>query len=405
MADRAAVGTIPRMSEERPGDLPLPPRPARDDAVDLLRGIVMVVMALDHARDFFGDLRLDPTDLGRTTPALFFTRWITHFCAPVFVLLAGAGARLSLFRGRSRGSLARLLVTRGAWLVVLEVTLVGFGWSFDATPSFLVLQVIWAIGASMVLLAPLVLLPPRAVGLLGLAIVAGHNVLDGLRSGDLGPFAGAWRLLHEHVPVTSVGGVFVFNHYPLLAWFGVLAIGYGFGDILRMELAARRRVLLLAGLLATGAFVALRVSNLYGDPHPWSAQGSTLLTVLSFLNCEKYPPSLLYLLMTLGPALLALSAFGLGQGKLARPFVVFGRVPLFYYLLHVPLIHVMAAAVSWREAGAVMLEHPGAFPRAAVHGLGGVYLAWLVAVALLYPACRWFAGVKARVRSPWLSYL
>jgi len=405
MTEGGAFRTIPRMTAGDPGAPPLPARPARDDAVDLLRGIVMVVMALDHARDFFGDLRLDPTDLGRTTPALFFTRWITHFCAPVFVLLAGAGARLSLFRGRSRGSLARFLVTRGAWLVVLEVTLVGFGWSFDFTPPFLALQVIWAIGASMVLLAPLLRLPPRAVGLLGLAIVAGHNALDGLSSESLGPLAGAWRLLHEHVPLTTVGGVFVFNHYPLLAWFGVLAVGYGFGDVLQREPDARRRVLLRAGLLATAAFVALRASNLYGDPRPWSTQGSALFTVLSFLNCEKYPPSLLYLLMTLGPALLALAAFGAGRGSLARAFVVFGRVPLFYYLLHVPLIHLMAAAASWREAGPVMLEHPGAFPRGTVHGLGGVYLAWLVAVALLYPLCRWFAGVKARVRSPWLSYL
>ncbi|MGH7150267.1 MAG: DUF1624 domain-containing protein, partial [Planctomycetota bacterium] len=277
--------------------------------------------------------------------------------------------------------------------------------SFDFTPGFVILQVIWAIGASMVLLAPMLFLPPRAVGFLGLAILAGHNALDGLRAESLGPLAGIWRLLHEHAMLPTGPSLRVFNHYPLLPWFGVLAVGYGFGDVVRREPAERRRILLRAGLGAVAAFLALRASNLYGDPRPWSPQGSAVFTLLSFLNCEKYPPSLLFLLMTLGPALLALAAFGEGRGTLARPFVVFGRVPLFYYLLHVPLLHLMAAAASWGVGGAAMLSHPGAFPREAVHGLVGIYLGWLLAVAFLYPVCRWFAGVKARLRSPWLSYL
>jgi uncharacterized membrane protein len=362
-------------------------------------------MALDHTRDFFSGARFDPTDLDRTTPALFLTRWITHFCAPVFVLLAGAGARLSLSRGRTRSALARLLFTRGAWLVLLEATLVQFGWTFDLPSRSVILQVIWAIGASMIVLAPLVFLPVAAVGLLGLAIVAGHNALDGLRAESLGPAAGLWRLLHEHVNLAPQSGLTIFNHYPLLPWFGVLAVGYGFGGLLEREPAERARILLRAGLVACAGFVALRATNLYGDPRPWSSREDPVFTVLSFLNCEKYPPSLLLLLMTLGPALLALAAFGTGRARLARPLVVFGRVPLFYYLLHVPLIHLMVAAVGRAEGGAAMLRHPGHFPRGFGYGLPAVYLAWISAVLLLYPLCRWFAGVKARRRSRWLSYL
>lgn len=390
----------------------------RLDSVDAVRGIVMVVMALDHVRDFFHVYAkaLDPTDPSKTWTLLFFTRWVTHFCAPTFVFLAGVGAFLSTRRGKSKPELARFLLTRGLWLILLELTLVRFGWFFNFDYHLVFLQVIWAIGWSLVVLAALVFLPLRAVAAFGLAMIFLHNLLDGVNSESLGPLGWLWVLLHEQNIIMPRPGYFVFVAYPLVPWIGVMAAGYAFGGLLTLERERRRRVLFMVGGAAVALFVLLRALNVYGDPRPWAAQErGAWYTFLSFLNTSKYPPSLLFLLMTLGPSVIAVALFDRagGPSALLRPFVVFGRVPMFYYLLHVPLTHLAAVAFSyaeygraewlflnWPPPGAPQLEPPG-----YGYGLLVVYLVWLGVVLALYPPCRWFAGVKRRRRDAWLSYL
>jgi uncharacterized membrane protein len=384
----------------------LPASAARLDSVDLVRGAVMVLMALDHVRDYLGP-QVNPEDLGSAPPALFLTRWVTHFCAPTFVFLAGVGAYLRGARGTSRPELAWFLLTRGLWLVALEFTLVYWAWSFSLDYRFTVAEVIWAIGVSMVALSGLVFLPAWAVGLVGVAILVGHNLLDGVRGADLGPAGWLWDLLHTRRGFEPLPGYTFFVAYPLLPWFGVLAAGYGFGALLGGDPARRRARLLGLGLGMTLAFVALRALNGYGDPRHWSVQGDGLRTLMAFLNCEKYPPSLLFVLMTLGPAVLALALADRVPGPLAGPLVTFGRVPLFYFLLHFLLIHSLAVGLALARYGRadwLFGNLPGGPPDYA-YGLPGVYLLWVCCVALLYPACRWFAGVKRRHPGGLLSYL
>lgn len=326
----------------------------RLDGVDLLRGVVMAVMVLDHTRDFFSDAAIpDLTDLSRTTPALFLTRWVTHFCAPVFAFLAGSGARLAGARGMGRTELARFLATRGLWLIFLELTVVQFGLLFYPVPALVLALVFWSLGGSFVLLSALVALrvPGRATGLLGVAILAAHNLLDGLRPGDAGALRPLVALLLRP-GVVGVGGIAILAGYPLLPWFGIVAAGYGFGEVLLFDRPRRRRVTLALGLALTAAFVLLRALNAYGDPRPWSPRADALTTVLSFVNCTKQPPSLLFALMTLGPALVALAAFDRERiGPVGRPFVTLGRVPLFFYLLQWYVIHVLAVAAALARGG------------------------------------------------------
>jgi uncharacterized membrane protein len=385
------------------------PRSRRVDSVDVLRGLVMIVMALDHTRDYFSGARFDPLDLARTTPALFFTRWITHFCAPVFVFLAGTGAFLSGARGRDKHDLSRFLWTRGLWLVLVEVTVVSFAWSFDLGLHDIALQVIWAIGWSMVALAFLVRLPTAAVGGIGLAIIALHNLLDPIRPERFGAYDWVWKIVHVQswTPIASPGGHRFMLVYPLVPWVGVMAAGYAFGTVFTWEPARRRRFLALCGAGLVLLFVALRWTNAYGDPHPWSVQKNGLYTVLSFVNCEKYPPSLLYLLMTLGPAILLLSMLEKPAGPAASKVCVYGRVPFFYYVLHIPLVHGMAVVAFYSRYGPAVFRYGPGNPPPPDFGfpLPFVYVAWAVAVAILYVPCRWFAGLKARRRDRWLSYL
>lgn len=391
----------------------------RLEAIDLVRGVVMVVMVLDHMRAFvdngFGN---DPTNLETTTPALFMTRWVTHFCAPVFVFLAGTAAYLQLAR-KSRRELSRFLVTRGLWLILLEITLVRLGafWSFDPA-LFAVLQVIWALGVSMIVLAALIHLPLVAVGALGIAMIALHNLLDPIqvRPGpDLSFDGELWLILHQRGPIWLFGpeGPMTFVLYPLIPWIGVMAAGFAFGRIYApgVDPVARRRLLVRLGLGALLAFVVLRVSNLYGDPSPWADQGDLVFTLLSLLDVTKYPPSLSFLLVTLGPTLVVL---GLLDGRswragIGRILVVFGRVPLFFYLLQWPLAHAAGVLLALAtgaptESFSATPPDPG-FGQRPAFGLVAVYLGWLVAIALLYLPCRWFAALKARRRSWWLSYL
>jgi len=396
---------------------PQPPAPtgrARFDAVDWLRGFVMVLMALDHTRDLMSRSVLgdpEPLNLSQTTMALFLTRWVTHFCAPVFVFLAGTGAFLSGARGASKRTLAWFLVTRGIWLILLEFTLVHLGWFFNFEYTLLIGQVIWAIGGSMIIMAALVALPSWVLGLLGVALIAGLGTLDGVRVDQLGAWSPLWRAFVSPGFVNLGPGTRVIFAYPILPWLGIMLAGYAFGAVWLWERRRRRLFVMILGLVLTGLFVALRFANGYGDPRPWEKQSTEVFTALSFLNCNKYPPSLLYTLMTLGPALVLLAAQDRERGPIGGVFTTFGRVPLFYYLLHVPLIHMVAIGFALIQFGdaTFLFQHPFVggrqWPADYGYSLPVVYLVTLGVVALLYPLCRWFADIKARRRAWWLGYL
>jgi uncharacterized membrane protein len=368
-------------------------------------------MALDHTREFFSDYRGNPVDLTKASAAIFLTRFITHYCAPVFFFLAGTGAFLAFDRGKSKAELTRFLVTRGLWLVVLEVTVVrclGFAFNFDY--SVTAVTVLWALGWSMVALAALIHLV-FAIGMIAL-----HNLLDGVSSKLFGAWSRLWVILHEpgFVRFGTVGALFA---YPLIPWIGVMAAGFAFGALFRRDAAERRLLLKRIGIGLTLAFVLLRAANFYGDPRAWQPQKDWLFTMFSFLNCNKYPPSLLFLLMTLGPAILFL-AWSNGvdasrPGRLTRFVVVVGRVPLFFYLLHLPLIHGLAVLFAWVRYGtaAFLFKNPSQlnFPFEGPPGYGYslwvIYAVWVGVVFALYPACRWFADLKQRRRETWLRYL
>jgi uncharacterized membrane protein len=400
----AAVTLAPAPSSI--GKAPLPGR-VRLDSIDLLRGLVMVLMALDHTRDFFAAAGFNPRDVN--DPALFLTRWVTHFCAPVFVFLAGTSAFLYGARGRTVREVSWFLFTRGLWLVLLELTIVRFAWTFSVFPDLVLLQVIWAIGVSMIVLSGLIHLPRWAIGAIGIAMIAGHNLLDGIQAAQLGQLGWLWQVLHQPALLHPTPDVAVFALYPLIPWMGVMAAGYVLGPVMLLEPAARRRWLIGLGVGVTLGFILLRTANVYGDPAPWALHDEISATALSFLNTEKYPPSALYLAMTLGPALIALAAFEAAKGKLARCFIVFGRVPLFYYVAHLLLLHTMAVVFAAANNGDVAWLFGGLPIEAKSEGYGlslpGVYLTWLIVVAALYLPCRWFAGVKRRNAAGWLSYL
>jgi uncharacterized membrane protein len=384
------------------------PRAApRIESVDVARGIIMILMALDHTRDFFG-VRTDPTNVATTTVALFFTRWITHFCAPTFFLLTGVGSALSLAKG-TKQELSRFLLTRGIWLIVLEVVVLrclGFQFNFDYHVT--ALTVLWALGWSMIVLSALVYLPTKLVAVIGVALIVGHNAFDGIRSTN--PI---WVMLHQPGFLLRTPEHVVFVAYPLIPWIGVTAAGFALGHIYSWEAARRRDFLLRLGLALPLAFLVLRTLNVYGDPARWSAQSTMSRTVISFLNTTKYPPSLLFLLMTLGVTLLGLRAFDGGVPGSLRPALRFGKVPLFFFLLHLPLIHLVAVVVSLQRYGSAhwffespsLDRYPFTLPTDWGYSLPVVYAVWILVLVLLYPLCAWFAGVKARKRAGWLRYL
>jgi uncharacterized membrane protein len=379
--------------------------PERTRSIDALRGIVMVLMVLDHARDFFMGFGGDPTNLATTTVPLFLTRWITHYCAPTFMLLAGTAAYLHS-RKHGLDKTRRFLLTRGLWLIFLELTVVRFAWIPDPSYHRSVLQVIWALGWSMLALSLLSFLPMRGVVLVGALIVLFHNLLDPIDQRQLSTSVQpVWDLLHEPAAL-HFGARSVYVAYPILPWIGVMALGFGVGKLFELPAAKRQSLLLRLGLALIALFIALRGSNLYGDPQPWTVPARTpIFTLFSWLNCEKYPPSLAYLLMTLGPALLALRALEKTSSNLLAPFEIVGRVPLFFYIAHLYLLRFSAAPLAALRFGNSAFEPPPSHAGSPGLGLWAAYAAWVFALALLYPPCRWFARKKAASRSVWLSYL
>jgi uncharacterized membrane protein len=372
---------------------------ARVAAVDVIRGAVMILMAIDHVRVYSG------LPAGGPTVGIFFTRWVTHFCAPAFIFLAGTSA---FFYGRTHRDLSRFLLVRGAWLVLLELTVIRLAWTFNLDfQHYLLAGVIWCIGWCMILMAGLVWLPLKVVGAIGVAIIALHNALMPLVVPLLpGPLA---KILYVGFFQGPIGPLIVL--YSIIPWIGVMAAGYAFGQILILEPARRNRLCLQIGLGATALFLVLRGFNLYGDPRPWS--GSTPMPGwLSFLNTTKYPASLSFLLMTLGPTIALIPLLERARGAVARWVTVFGRVPFFFYVLHIPLIHALALVVSQIRLGAVspwlFENHPmgnGPAPDGYTWSLGLLYLVWAIAIVMLSIACRWYADLKARRRDWWLKYL
>ena len=384
----------------------------RIEAIDLVRGLIIILMALDHTRDFFGDLASQPTNLATTTTALFFTRWITHICAPVFFLLTGTSAYLML-RRMSRRELARFLLTRGAWLIFIELTVIRFALQFNIDYHVTIITVLWGLGWAMIMLAGLIFLPTWAISAIGVIMVAAHNALDAIEPATFGVLAPIWSILHAPGVILDTGQSVVVVSYALVPWVGVTALGYVLGQAYGWDANIRRKLLFWCGIALCVGFVGLRFANIYGDPLPWSPQKSAPWTVISFLNTNKYPPSLLFLLMTLGPALLLLAAFDHGVPALLRPALIIGKVPLFFYVLHFYLIHLLAVAASYLRYGYAgeMFQSPDLahFPFSAPPGWGSslpvVYLLWAVVVLTMFPLSRWYANVKRRRTDWWLSYL
>ena len=380
----------------------------RLDAIDLLRGLVIVLMVLDHVRDYVHApaFIFSPTDLTQTTPLLFMTRWITHLCAPTFVFLAGVSIFMQRANGKDPAALSRFLLTRGLWLIVLEFTLVGFGFNWGAPIAFM--QVIWAIGGSMVLMALFVRLTATVVLGMGAAIVVGHQfVASTIDATQLGVWTQAWFLTMQPGPTLFLRG---FIPYPLIPWFGVMCLGYGLGFIFRQAPQQRHRNVLLMALGFLAAFVVLRAINGYGDPAPWSVQSSAVMTVLSFMNVSKYPPSLMYVLVTLGVAMLLFLALDKLSGPIQKVLLAFGRTSLFTYVLHIYLAHSVALLIG--VLGGLSASYYFDFlarfagaPDGQGYELPIVYGTWLVVVAMLYPVSSWFARVKRERRDWWLSYL
>ena len=386
------------------------PTQTRVTSVDLLRGLVMILMAIDHVRVFSG------VPAGGPTPGVFFTRWITHFCAPAFIFLAGTSA---FFYGRRHTNLSRFLLTRGLWLIVLEFTVLRLAWTFNLDfRHYEMAGVIWVIGICIVLMAGLVKLPLKALAAFGLIVIAAHNLVDSRLLSwaehlNEHSASGLWKILYVgfYAGPVQLGSLDLFVLYSIVPWIGVIAAGYAFGTVLTFEPARRRKLCLLIGFSAIGLFLLLRGFNLYGDPFPWHS-GGRMSAALAFLNTTKYPASLCFLLMTLGPAVASIPLLESASGPIARVVTVFGRVPFFYYVLHIPLIHALALIVSKLRFGYVnswlFTNHPMGNPRPPAGytwDLWLLYLVWATAIVLLYFPCQRFAALKARRTEWWLRYL
>ena len=390
-------------------------RAYRLESIDMLRGLVIVLMALDHVRDYvMVGSPLNPDTNPNVGAALFFTRWITHFCAPVFVFLAGTSAGLMAAR-KSQPELGRFLLTRGIWLILIEFVVISTAWTFAPMgieqlggAVLIRMQVIWAIGASMIVLAGTQFLGRFACLAIGAAILIGHNLLDPIWpvTNPQQPGGPWWAPLHSQAGYV-LGPFLVVFQYPLLPWTGVMLLAYGTAGLFEQPAARRNLLLVIYGVGATLVFLTLRTAGIYGDPNPWRNGASPMRTVIDFLQTTKYPPSLLFLLMTLGPAGI-LSAFAdRVPNRLRQPLVTFGRVPFAFYVAHLYLIHAIAlllCVMQGFEARELMTAFRF-FPQGYGIGLPGVYIVWLLVIVMLFPLCRWVASLKGRRRDWWLSYV
>lgn len=383
----------------------------RISSIDILRGLVMIIMALDHVRDFFhiSAMTEDPTNPATTTPLLFFTRWITHYCAPVFVFLSGTSAFLS-GQKKTKKELSSFLFKRGLFLIVLEIVVINFLVVFDPLYRFIGLQVIWVIGVSMVLLSFLLYLPIRILFMIGIALVVGHNMLDGFNYRNMEDIPLWYAFLHQQLFTTYGEGRFFAVLYPLIPWPGIMLLGYCMGAwfVRDFDAGKRKRLLLGWGSAALIAFFVLRWMNVYGDLVPWTTQKDTTATIISFFNVTKYPPSLLYCCMTLGPALLLLIWLEKVKGKWAEVVMVYGRVPMFYYILHFFLIHMLCVVAFFATGRPLSDAASGNFafrPNDFGFSLPVVYVIWIGVVAILYPICKWYNQYKSTHGQWWLAYL
>ena len=384
----------------------------RIEAIDVLRGLVIAIMALDHIRDYLhiSGYAINPLDPAQSTPLLYATRWVTHFCAPTFVFLSGVSIFLQSTRGKSKAELARRLFTRGAWLVVLEFTIISFGWAWSA-PYLIFLQVIWAIGISMMILSALVFLPANVVLAIGVAIIAGHNLTDGVQPEAFGAFAPVWSLAHSIAFLPSFENAAAFSAYPVLPWFGIMAFGYGLGRVFVSD--RRDRTLLIIGGAMVALFLVLRGFNLYGNPRPWEPQADPVSTAMVFLDVSKNPPSLQFVCLVLGLVLLLFPLLAKLRGPAAGFLRTYGAVPLMAYVAHIYVVHAVAlasrAATGQDTAGMFNYIRNVIFDPDRMGGISFplwyVYLAWIAVLAIIYPLCRWWAQVKRTRRDWWLSYM
>lgn len=385
-------------------------------SIDILRGLVMIIMALDHTRDMFHAPAFtdDPTNLATTTPFLFFTRFITHYCAPVFIFLAGISAYLQSQR-KSKKELSLFLIKRGIWLLFIEMVVITFGWTFNLHFNTIILQVIWAIGWCMILLSGVIWLRLNTIALIGIIIVFGHNLLDytsAMQGRDAGfVFDALFRGNFSMYPINPDYRILVV--YPILPWAGLMFLGYYAGQLFSksVEIKKRKRILNYTGISLIILFVILRAFNLYGDPADWSAQKNEVYTLLSFINVTKYPPSLLFMCITIGPSLLLLSAIETVNNKFSRIITTYGRVPFFYYILHFYILHTICMFLylsrghSFQQGLQDIPNFPFKFMNPGEgYGIGVVYLVWIVVVVILYPLCKWFSNYKANHKQWWLSY-
>jgi uncharacterized membrane protein len=387
----------------------------RVQSIDILRGIVMVLMALDHTRDFFHNTAFtaDPLNPATTTPALYFTRWITHFCAPTFLFLAGISAYL-VGKRRSKPELSGFLIKRGLWLILVEMVLVTFALTFNPLYNNIFLQVIWAIGISMVILGLVVRLPYPVIFALAVLILAGHNLLDypeAARKNDVGFF---WDLVHNgrfdtYLLAPNYRLVII---YAFLPWTGIMLMGYCAGRLFEptFDPDRRKKILISVGFGAIALFIVLRLINGYGNPFPWQPQDSALQTFYSFMNIQKYPPSLMYACITLGPALIVLALLENVQNRFTAFVRVFGRVPFFYYVIHFYVIHILTVIAFYLSGygsnDIVSQQVPFLFrPLNFGYDLWAVYLVWALLIAMLYPLCKWYDRYKSTHFQWWLSYL
>jgi len=375
-------------------------------SVDMLRGLVMVIMALDHMRDYTTVYHFSPSDITQTTIPIFFTRWVTHFCAPVFMFVAGVGSGLGEINGKTKQQLSHFLWTRGLWLVLLELTVVKLGWTFNFTDKTIYFLVIWALGMSMITLAVLIYVPRKWLLIFGLTMVFGHNLLDNVNPESFGPWSFLWKMLHVE-SMFYMGSYQVFALYPVIPWIGVMTLGYVFADFYHIETKKRQQKMLFLGLMVTLLFFVIRGINIYGDMNPWSVQSTIGMTIVSFFNVTKYPPSLSYLLMTLGPSIAMLAIFERIHGKVADFLVVFGRVPMFFYIVHLYLIHSVAVILGIYQGYSMfdMLYDWEQFPSGYGFGLVVSYLLWILLIMITYYLCKSYIIFKRGKTHPFYSYI